>query len=98
MQEYVLNLLAQKKNAEAAAYMESSAIPVIQEAQKELAQLIQSADAKEIERMAALQQTKRNAFILLISLGAVGVLYSAGVGTYMLRLCKNRRGHISGCF
>lgn len=88
MQKHVLNLIHQKKNAEVAAYMENNNIPVITEAQKELALLVQISDTKGIEIITILQKTRRNTTILLVSLGIVSVLFSIVLATYIRRLQK----------
>lgn len=88
MQEYVLALAAQSKTSEAVEYMENNNIPAIKEVQAELAQFIQAAEEKEHQIMTSLQQTQKNAMILLISLGVASVLFSMGAGTYFWRLHK----------
>lgn len=90
MQEHVINLVDQIKNAEAAEYMENNNIPVIKEAQKELALFIQTVDTKENEIITSLQETQRNTIILLVSLGIISVLFSIWVGTYIRRLPKEK--------
>lgn len=88
MSDNVINMVAQNKNLEAVAYMESDIIPVINEAQKELALLIQSADSVRNELCVSIYKTQRNFVILLISLFVVSVLFSAGVGVYIMCIQK----------
>lgn len=91
-QEQVLVLAAQNKKSEALAYMEDNQIPVIEAVQTELAQFILPAEATERELMDSLRRTQRNAIILLVSLGAVSVLFAARDGAYIWRLYRERRG------
>ena len=91
-QEQVLVLAAQNKKSEALAYMEDNQIPVIEAVQTELAQFILPAKATERELMDSLRRTQRNAIILLVSLGAVSVLFAARDGAYIWRLYRESRG------
>lgn len=91
MQEHVLALAAQNNDSEASAYMESSNVPVINEAQRELARYLQSVDAKERELVTTLRQTHRKAVIFLIVLGAVGAAFAVRDGRYFWRLGKDSR-------
>ena len=90
-QEYVLALADQNNRLEALEYMETGNIPVIKAAQKEMTLFIQSVEAKEREIMASLRQAQRNAIILLIDLGAIGVLFAVKDGAYFWRLYKGTR-------
>lgn len=89
MHENVLILAAQNNNSEALAYMENNNVPIINEAQKELAQYVRSAEAKERELVASLQQTQKKAILFLIVLGVIGLVFAVRDGTYLWRLHKN---------
>lgn len=91
MHENVLVLATQNNNAEALAYMENTNVPMINDAQKELAQYVRSAEAKERELVASLQQTQKKTLLFLIALGVIGVVFAVRDGTYFWRLHKNLR-------
>lgn len=91
MQEQVLALAAQNKQLQATAYMENRNAPVIDEAQKELAQYIRSAEAKEQELVASLRQTQKKVSMSLIALFVIGTVFAVRDGTYFWRLYKGLR-------
>lgn len=91
MQEYVLNLAVQNNDAEALAYMENSGVPLVNEAEKELARFVQSAEAEEGALVASLRQTQRKAVIFLIALCTAGAVFAVRDGIYFWRLYKELR-------
>lgn len=91
MHEHVLILATQNNNSEALAYMENNNFPIINEAQKELAQFIQSAETKEQQLVASLRQAQRKAVFFLMVLGGIGVLFAIRDGAYLGRLYKELR-------
>lgn len=85
MREEVLNLARENKNEEAAAYMEKNNILVINEAQKELNMLIQTANNKGDEMIIQLQQAQLHSTVVLTVLGLASVAVSILFGVYITR-------------
>lgn len=85
MREHVLSLAKENKNEEAAAFMESNNILVIQEAQKELDELIESGNRTGMQLMTQLQERQARAVTMLIILGCVSVIISIGFCVYITR-------------
>ncbi|MCH1935074.1 methyl-accepting chemotaxis protein [Enterocloster sp. OA11] len=85
MREHVLSLAKENKNEEAAAFMESNNILVIQEAQKELDGLIVSGNRTGLQLMTQLQERQASAVTMLVILGCVSVIISIGFCVYITR-------------
>ena len=85
MREHVLSLAEENKNEEAAAFMESNNILVIQEAQKELDGLIVSGNRTGLQLMTQLQERQASAVTMLVILGCVSVIISIGFCVYITR-------------
>lgn len=85
MREEVLNLASQNKNEEAAAYMESHNIPVIEKAQTELLAIIDFADNRGETLITELRSAQTRSVITLSILGIISVLVSLVFGTYISR-------------
>lgn len=76
MREEVLNLASQNKNEEAAQYMETNNIPVIEEAQVYLDTLINTADESGNTLIVEVRAVQSLAIIVLIVLGTFSVVVS----------------------
>ena len=85
MREHVLSLAKENKNEDAAAFMESNNILVIQEAQKELDGLIVSGNRTGLQLMTQLQERQASAVTMLVILGCVSVIISIGFCVYITR-------------
>lgn len=85
MRQQVLELAAQNKNREAAAYMEANNIPTIKAAQEELDLLSENSNMKGEELIENIRADQRNAIIMLIFLGICSILISILFGTYITR-------------
>lgn len=85
MREHVLSLAKENKNEEAAAFMESNNILVLQEAQKELDRLIESGNRTGLQLMTQLQERQARAVAILVVLGCVSVIISIGFWVYITR-------------
>ena len=90
MQEEAAALLSAQQGAEAVAYMEQEMAPVIGKMQAELAVIKQLADVREAGAREQIQRSQQRAIVLLLALGAIGVLASLGVGAYL----KNERRRV----
>lgn len=78
MREHVLELASENKNEEAAAYMETNNILVIQDAQKELDKLIKNGNSKGQSLMNDMKERQTQAIIVLTVLGVVSLIVSIG--------------------
>lgn len=78
MREYVLTLASENRNEEAAAYMESNNILVIQEAQKSLDSLIESGNSKGLQLMEEMKNQQISAIVTLTALGIASLIISIG--------------------
>lgn len=78
MREHVLELAAQNKNSEAAAYMEENNIPVIKKAQNELTTLIALANkqAEDLNKDLGDAQMRAAAFLTVLTLASLAVSLS----------------------
>lgn len=85
MREHVLSLAKENRNEEAAAFMESNNILVIQEAQKELDELIESGNRTGLQLMTQLQERQARAVTMLVILGCVSVVIGIGFCVYITR-------------
>lgn len=85
MRQQVLELAAQNKTREAAAYMEANNIPTIKAAQEELDLLSENSNLKGEELIENIRADQRNAIIMLIFLGICSILISILFGTYITR-------------
>lgn len=85
MRQQVLELAAQNKTREAAAYMEANNIPTIKAAQEELDLLSENSNLKGEELIENIRADQRNAIIMLIFLGICSILISIMFGTYITR-------------
>lgn len=85
MRQQVLELAAQNKKREAAAYMEANNIPTIKAAQEELDLLIENGNLKAEELIENMRVDQRNTIIMLIFLGSGSILISILFGTYITR-------------
>lgn len=85
MREHVLDLAAQNKNEEAAAYMEANNIVVIKKAQGLLTSIIQTADEKGDTLISTLNKTQATAVALLLALGAGSILVSIFFCAYITK-------------
>lgn len=83
MRENVLQLAAENKQEEAAAYMEQNNIPVIKEAQVELNSLINFSNAKAEELISRLKTSQIQAIVILAVLGSFSVIISVIFGAYI---------------
>lgn len=78
MREHVLELAGENRNEEAAAYMESHNILVIQDAQKELDKLVESGNRKGMSLMNDMKDRQVQSIIILAILGVVSLIVSIG--------------------
>lgn len=85
MREEVLSLALENRKSEAAEYMEKNNIPAIGKAQAELDLLIESGKNKGENLVKGLQDGQTRAVTVMMILGSVGVIVSAGFGAYITR-------------
>ncbi len=88
MREHVLSLAKENKNEEAAAFMESNNILVIQEAHSELDGLFGRGYRRGLQLMQLchqLQERQASAVTMLVILGCVSVIISIGFCVYITR-------------
>lgn len=83
--EHVLDLAAQDKNDEAANYMETHNIPIIQEAQTELNAIIDFANERATTLITDLRHAQTTSVIILSILGISSVIISILFGMYISR-------------
>lgn len=76
MREHVLDLASQNKNVEAAAYMEKNNIVVIEEAQKQIDQIISDVNATGDNLIRVIRDIQTTDLIILLVLGAISFAIS----------------------
>lgn len=85
MRDEVLNMAAENKNVDAAAYMEQYCIPTIEKAQAELNTLISTANTNGDKMIADLSKAQTQSVIILVILGIASVAVSIGFAVYITK-------------
>lgn len=85
MREQVLNMAAENKNSDAAAYMEQYCIPTIEKAQAELDILIATSNENGETMITDLRKAQTSSVIILIILGIASVAVSIGFAVYITK-------------